>query len=504
MNKKAQISVFIIIGIVIIIALVAYFAVTNKSISPQAAQKMSLQSKSINSFVQSCLTQKSEEAVFILGLQGGQIFFTGPNIDYDDESIAFGSYDGQDILPSVSEEEMQIEYYVKTSLPSCIQNFSEFRTQGLEISDGNISVNVSIAKKTVYVELFYPLEVNNAGVKNHFDKFSSTVNVPLGEIISTARQMIFDLQSDPDWISLTDLTNSNYKIDIIPYNSSVFLYSIVYPQSFGKDYVFFLGVKPKLNQPPDIMAPSRMVFFDGVKQSVTISAYDPEMKNVTFEDDTALFDINSSTGVIDVEPEIPGEYNVTITASDPQGNKAQKRIVVIVVPVSSKPELIVADIIAYKDVLYTGKAYGFDINNNPLVYQADPEWFRINPVTGDISFTPTQVGEFNISVSATNGVGIATQDVVLTVTERTDVNHQPTIQIEDIHAVAGQPFTVVVNASDPDNDPLTFYSDVLPINPATGVLNYMSSQNGTFDVTFAVSDGKSRTEKKVKLIINAS
>lgn len=83
------------------------------------------------------------------------------------------------------------------------------------------------------------------------------------------------------------------------------------------------------------------------------------------------------------------------------------------------------------------------------------------------------------------------------------------IPVEDQQINEGSPLTIVVNGSDPDNDPLTFAAANLPtgayFNPVSRAFNWTPSYNqaGTYQVTFSVVDSGGLTATDdVTIIVN--
>src|SRR5207253_2844147 len=107
------------------------------------------------------------------------------------------------------------------------------------------------------------------------------------------------------------------------------------------------------------------------------------------------------------------------------------------------------------------------------------------------------VNSFTIGISASDGRGgVATQSFVLAISATAPANHAPTISSSPRLTIAqGQTYVYEVQATDPDNDPLTYTLPTKPTGmtmPFPGVITWTptASQFGNNSVQLQVSDGR--------------
>ncbi|MGV8171423.1 MAG: hypothetical protein ACP5OA_01890, partial [Candidatus Woesearchaeota archaeon] len=158
-RKKGQVTVFIILGIVLIIIIGLSIYLVNSSKDKKISPPDILVSEKflpIHEFVQQCVTQIATEAIIKLGQHGGYIdmdntvlsgmsFDMRPFEQYDSHAafvspsdanseVAYWFYSdsvsGCDncrvgtLAPSLVDMERQISQYVSINMDSCLQNFS--------------------------------------------------------------------------------------------------------------------------------------------------------------------------------------------------------------------------------------------------------------------------------------------------------------------------------------------------------------------------------------------
>jgi len=187
---KAQVTVFIILGLVIILAVGIVLFVQKKSV-PQT-QVVPSDVQPINDYVTGCIDQIGRDGISILGLQGGyitlpQVIERNPNahLRQDSQGIVktpFWYYEGEDRTPPLENMERELASYVKTNLPDCISNFEAFSPQITVRQKGDLIPIVIIGDKQIIVTLKWPLEVDKAGQVTPIQGFTKVFPVRLKEM----------------------------------------------------------------------------------------------------------------------------------------------------------------------------------------------------------------------------------------------------------------------------------------------------------------------------------
>jgi len=177
---------------------------------------------------------------------------------------------------------------------------------------------------------------------------------------------------------------------------------------------FNMTVRP-LNDPPAIQPVADMDLQVGKTYVVNVTASDVDLGDVlTFTADSALFQLNRTTGRITYTPTAPhiGKHAVTITVTDSGGLAASTTWRFNVSRANSAPILLVAPGL----VLYgkEGRALTFKFNatdaeGDTITFSDDSPFFDIDPSTGAVNFTPPKgtagLYWFNITVRDGQGLG---------------------------------------------------------------------------------------------------
>tara|TARA_E500000305_G_scaffold36763_3_gene28012 strand:+ start:86 stop:17857 length:17772 start_codon:yes stop_codon:yes gene_type:complete len=236
---------------------------------------------------------------------------------------------------------------------------------------------------------------------------------------------------------------------------------------------------PVQNDPPEITSIPTGPAVVGTSYSYQVTAFDPEGETLVYSVDSASeavgITIDSSTGLLTwANPPAAGNQSIAVTVTDESANQFTQTFTLPVIAQNHGPEITsVPTGPAYIDEVWTYQISASDADDDTLTYSLlSPETLPGNvsfdDQTGILNWTPT-TGEtelsFTVQVSDGNG-GLATQSFTMPAERR---NEAPEItSIPSGPAIEGQLWTYVIDASDPDNDTLT-YSLVSPETLPAGV-----------------------------------
>ncbi|MBS1267195.1 MAG: hypothetical protein MAG795_01167 [Candidatus Woesearchaeota archaeon] len=128
-NKKGEITVFLIIGLIFLVSItLILFNKTQGVVNPDLEGTINLKGNqdSLNFLIRSCLEDTANQGVHDYGLR-----------------------------PGVSDG--LIENQIKENLAECTDNLNMFRDLGFDITTGEIEVDVEIKEKALLVDLEYPI-----------------------------------------------------------------------------------------------------------------------------------------------------------------------------------------------------------------------------------------------------------------------------------------------------------------------------------------------------------
>lgn len=201
--------------------------------------------------------------------------------------------------------------------------------------------------------------------------------------------------------------------------------------------------------------------------------------------------INPTSGVISGTPTRDGNYPVTITATDADGDLTIFTDLISIGTVgpltfTSEPGSTTAVI----GRLFTHTPPAFTGGNGFTTWSADnlPPGLTIDPTTGAISGRPTREGTWNVALTVRDGAGDSATTLLTITVGDTDL----AVTIPQLRGVAGAPMTPVTISATGGAPSYTFSATGLPpgvsIDPAKGVINGTPATAGRFDVRITVTD----------------
>jgi len=311
---------FIILGIIIIIAGILFFIIQTFYTSEQVQGGIpKTELLAIQKYVELCAERELTNAIVLLALQGGRIYPEENVIIVDTSPLSLGFEISKSLIPSIDIMEEDLERYMENVL-SC--NFSTFENKGLSIDTEIPTLKISINNDQVSADLIYPLSLTRLESSTRLSQFKVSSPIRLGYVYSVMRGIVAATEKNPDAISLSDLANRDLNISIIPYNDTVLLYSIGDVHSEEK-LLFVSAFIYDPNTAPEFVIDAEYVLRIDTPFNLDLKVFDKEGDAITYIDDSVFFDIND--GKIAFTPRLPGEYLVAITVEDSKGMQTRKQ-----------------------------------------------------------------------------------------------------------------------------------------------------------------------------------
>ena len=195
--------------------------------------------------------------------------------------------------------------------------------------------------------------------------------------------------------------------------------------------------------------------------------------------------VDTSTGLISGTPTVPGEYTVTISATNAEGTGSAP-LVLSIAKNAAAPTITSA--LTASGVVGTAFSYQIEASNTPTSYNATnlPAGLAIDALTGLISGTPTAGGSRNVTITASNAFGSDSQTLAVT------INSIPTItSVLSASSYSGSAFTYQITAT--ATPAATSYGasglpDGLAINTTTGAITGAPTTVGTSSVEISATN----------------
>ncbi|KPA12769.1 peptidase-like protein, partial [Candidatus Magnetomorum sp. HK-1] len=274
----------------------------------------------------------------------------------------------------------------------------------------------------------------------------------------------------------------------------------------GQEKVFTIYISP-VNDPPLIADLQSIYLMEDTFASITIFATDVDDNDLTFKISQA------NHGKISGTPPhyfyYPDEnYNgidtVIVQVSD-QSDTSQLTITLNILPVNDPPMVSdIAGIITEEDIPVSIDLTALDIDSLTFSYSVSllPEHGIIKIIDQQMIYTPNSdyYGTDRLAYQAFDGYTYSKQAFIQIAI--TSSNDPPQIFSKEFITNEDQQYNGKFQASDKENDPLTFHFKTQPengqinMNPQTGTYTYVPAENyfGSDTFSFYASDGKLNSE----------
>jgi hypothetical protein len=242
-NKRAQLTLFVIVAIIIVVGIAGYFIISNQTNLLERSAPAHIQPIQTN--IENCLEESVEESLFLIGLQGGKTNVSSNYLETTNSKVLFAFKQTQKTFLTKQQLEQEISSYVKNKIGSCL---SEIKTNypTYEITTSEIKPTTKIEDKKVLISLSVPIIVSREDSSYKLDKdYKIEQKLRLGNLHILTTEIIEQLAEDSSSIDLTYLTEQEYNIFITDYSEGRFLYSFTDLNNtlVGEPYIWRFAVQ---------------------------------------------------------------------------------------------------------------------------------------------------------------------------------------------------------------------------------------------------------------------
>jgi hypothetical protein len=437
MQKRGQVTVFIILGVLILGLIIGFFFLRNNSVIEELkVEDKTIETTFIKMFVENCLEKSLIESIKHVFSNGG--YYNYPinkkllQFTNEDEKLSVPYYfiDDDVNIPSLNTIEDETAKATKDYVKMCVDDFNSFPQHEITLEEPK--VEVKFTKNRIKGNIFWPITISTkeeittelADIQKEIEEF--TISIPLNFIEKYNDIFSFlKMQSEtPQEMRIGDLSTLSYQKDyefrvkqnhenegdaIIDLHFSDFLEPLTF--SFGMNYDWILP-EAHLQEPQEIPL---IVIFNNTWDINTSGMWEKEIitigEGLIFSIDSTDLEINLITGKLKVNTENfeNDEYLYYIKVEDNKGQSVMTPIYLnINVNLDNYP--IIREI--EDQITKSGEEYEYNVeieNNNTelILFTTTTDLFEINKQTGKISFTPTELdkGIHSVRVNAENEYG---------------------------------------------------------------------------------------------------
>jgi hypothetical protein len=222
MHKRGQLTIMIIVGIVIIIGILAFFILKGEHdtnvLTDDYFEGTQIKSKvnAIRDHVDDCMSSVTKEALIVIAFQGG--YNTPPPLHfrYDPVFFPYYYYEGKVILPTIEDIESELGSYVNEKVIDCLNQGS---FTGFNLEYENMRTIVKVTRDNAYFEPEMPITITHAGHKMTLElsEYHKNYNSSLFEIYEVAKYITESHSEDSEYYCVSCVTEMASQRDLYVY-----------------------------------------------------------------------------------------------------------------------------------------------------------------------------------------------------------------------------------------------------------------------------------------------
>ncbi|MBD3252113.1 hypothetical protein GF386_00085 [Candidatus Pacearchaeota archaeon] len=243
MVKKAQVTIFTIIAI-LIVAVAFGYVLLQGDIKPVVTPDI----KPVYSYVGNCIDKTANDAVYYIGQTGGYFIVPEKSLDIH---MAYYYDQGKNYTPSKKRIENELALYFDTMLFFCTKNFIDY--PDFEIEQGEPLTRVEIEPGKVIFDVDYPIVISKNNRNHYYKRFHTEVPVRLYGIHEVAEN-ITKLQMKAPYICVSCLheiaSDNKLFIKMYDYTQEDLIFEIIDNQTRinGEDFRFYFANKYEIGE----------------------------------------------------------------------------------------------------------------------------------------------------------------------------------------------------------------------------------------------------------------
>lgn len=191
-SKRSQVTIFIIIGIIIVAAIIGFFLLYYKTeiriLKPSITEPQQ--------YIDKCVRDATYEAIDIMLPQGGYLN-PGNYKLYNDTKIAYLCYTNLFYKSCVMREPMYIEHlqdeitdYITPKVETCFQTLKlELERENYKVVMEEMNLTTKLAMHSVEINMDRKVEIGKQGETRKFENFKSYLNSPLYDLAIVAQEI---------------------------------------------------------------------------------------------------------------------------------------------------------------------------------------------------------------------------------------------------------------------------------------------------------------------------
>lgn len=253
-NEKAQITIFIIVGIIIMAAFIliySLYSINSKTMESEIDKSTvaSLNTIPIQQYIESCLKEIGNNGAYFIALRGG--YFNLPeNFFNESPPTAFYIYNDEELIPTKEEIGIELSKYIDNQIKYCL-DFSNLKVNYVKIDSSKS--NSILGKDNIVINMDLPVTIKAGDSISKLNNFHISLNDDrLIKSLIVANNITKQIKNNPESLCLTCIFNVadkyDFDINIDSYEESIYLFQLIDKSGkydYNKKYIFNFAISLK-------------------------------------------------------------------------------------------------------------------------------------------------------------------------------------------------------------------------------------------------------------------
>lgn len=247
MNKRGQVTTFMIVGFVILVIFILIFSVRRAGIGVSPKTYLETNLEDLKSTIDNCIEEETTNVVELIGKQGGYLNPSTYKL-YNGYKVAYLCYNlpNSDLcmnaMISEADIEKQLADNLRANLPYCIDiNGLSGKMFFPEISVGDLDVQTTIEEEAIVYEINYSIVLKKGETTVELPKYNKAVAVPLGKLLDVTYEIVNTEARDGVFFEVPYMLANRGRVEIFkdqPYPDKVYRLN-----ARDSDYVFQFAIQ---------------------------------------------------------------------------------------------------------------------------------------------------------------------------------------------------------------------------------------------------------------------
>ncbi len=189
-KSKAQITIFVIIGLIFVVSLMVFFLLVRKP------EIKIIDEKNPQAFIESCVKESVEEAIEILSDKGGDINPKG-YISFKGKEIVYLCYNEDLYRPCINQRPLLVEHiekeitdYITPITAGCFSELENKLKNSYNVERSGMQLNTVLQSKKIFVKINKKFKITRDGEASEVNEFRINLIHPIYDFAKIAMEIV--------------------------------------------------------------------------------------------------------------------------------------------------------------------------------------------------------------------------------------------------------------------------------------------------------------------------